>query len=85
MIILVIRKINNGHFKKSEQYRVWELVSPCSVVLNRVLHGYNFLHPKLNRSFFTHPGRPNPASNAPGPEPDRTDYSQILFKIRLNS
>jgi hypothetical protein len=36
MIILVIRKINNGYFFKSEQYQVWKLVSLGSVVLNRL-------------------------------------------------
>ncbi len=36
MIILVIRKINNGLFLKSEQYQVWKLVFPDSVVLNRL-------------------------------------------------
>ncbi len=37
MIILVKRKIDIGYFiKKSEQYQVWKLVSPGSVVLNRL-------------------------------------------------
>ncbi|CAF5041851.1 unnamed protein product [Rotaria sp. Silwood1] len=33
----IIQKINNGYFtKKSEQYQVWKLVSPGSIVLNRL-------------------------------------------------
>jgi hypothetical protein len=37
MNISVIRRIDNGYFiKKSEQYQVWKLVSPGSVVLNRL-------------------------------------------------
>ena len=37
MIILVIRKIDNGYFiKENEQYQVWKLVSPGSVILNHL-------------------------------------------------
>jgi hypothetical protein len=69
---MVKTKINSSDFKDFTMNILNVLFIITTLFLLRVLHGYKFLHPKLNRLFFFKPGS----------EPNRHSYTRTRTRTR---